>query len=92
MPNQIDITLRGLDSAQGFLLEAVQHVDRGMESYRVDSPIRVAFMILNQLDDAGLNAFEGLRRWRMLPYLGEEQFEAELALYVPRKVPEILSS
>src|SRR5438445_11625 len=50
--DQVYVPLRGPYATRGFLLERVKNVDNAFKSDRVNRPIRIASMVLDDFKDA----------------------------------------
>ena len=78
------------DAALGFLLKRVQHIDPGREPHRINRPIGVAAVILDQFEHAG--AAKTPERFRVggrLAKLRGEQRDTESAAHGRRKFPQL---
>jgi hypothetical protein len=74
--NQLGVRL-GCDSAGRFLLKHMEHVDRSSEPHCVDTPIRVAAVILDNLKNSRPFAFPRLRPWVFPAELGDAERRAD---------------
>jgi len=90
-PDHLDVMLTRLDTAPGFLLKGVKHVDAPGKSHRIDGPIRVALEVVHDLQDASASKpFEGLGAGMLLSELGKIQGEAHHSLHLRRKLLQVV--
>src|SRR4029077_19496362 len=68
LTDQADILMGRAHTRGRFLLEAVQDIDRFLKTHRVQSPERIATILLDQLEDSRPLPSHGLAEGGMPPY------------------------
>src|ERR1051326_9217233 len=87
--NQVDFRLWCLDRSRRFLLERMQQINGVFKSYRVNRPVGVSPMIVDNFEYAWPHAFPRLCLWVLPAELRHAQCDADLASNILRKAQQI---
>src|ERR1700751_4907197 len=90
LADELELPLRGDYAAFRFLLKRMQHINLGRKSHRINRPIGVAAVILDQFEHAGTaKTFQRRCIRRRLAELRGKQRNAESATHGRRKLPQV---
>jgi hypothetical protein len=60
LPNQIQVSLRGCNSARRFFLKGVQDVQDALKPHGIDSPVRITVVIVADFQDCSRKSLQVL--------------------------------
>ncbi|MGQ0683700.1 MAG: hypothetical protein ACT4OC_15130 [Bradyrhizobium sp.] len=88
LSDQVDVPLRGGNSARRFLLKGVQDLQHALEPDCVDRPVGIAVKVIPNLENS-TEPFEGPGVPRMIAELSFEKRLTDFSSHGGRKCPEI---